>query len=150
MVFVEVALNLGRGNDAVALLVDVDMHDVGVAEHHTFLLLAEWAEDVLHQPPAQKGSVFVDPFHFEIGEVAHLCQRGFGGCYEALFLVEIDEDIQLVADADILWDVAGRKEDFSLVTTIEIQTEIYFLYDAKAIVIAEFYLFCHIILFSRI
>ena len=99
MVFVEITLNLGRGNDAIALLVDVDMHDVGVAEHHALLLLAEWAEDVLHQPPAQKGSVFVDPFHFEIGEIAHLCQRGFGGCYEALFLVEIDEDIQLVADA---------------------------------------------------
>lgn len=98
--------------------------------------------------PAQKGSVFVDPFHFEIGEVAHLCQRGFGGCYEALFLVEIDEDIQLVADADILWDVAGRKEDFSLVTTIEIQTEINFLYDAKAIVIAEFYLCSYNIIFS--
>ena len=48
MVFVEITLNLGRGNDAIALLVDVDMHDVGVAEHHTFLLLAEWAEDVLH------------------------------------------------------------------------------------------------------
>ena len=148
MVFVEITLNLGRGNDAVALLVDVDMHDVGVAEHHTFLLLAEWAEDVLHQPPAQKGSVFVDPFHFEIGEIAHLCQWGFGGCYEALFLVEIDEDIQLVADACVFRYVAGWKEDFSLVTTIEIQTEINFLYDAKAIVIAEFYLFAHIILSS--
>ena len=32
MVFVEITLYLGRGNDAVALLVDVDMHDVGVAE----------------------------------------------------------------------------------------------------------------------
>lgn len=113
MVFVEITLNLGRGNDAIALLVDVDMHDVGVAEHHTFLLLAEWAEDVLHQPPTQKGSVFVDPFHFEIGEIAHLCQRGFGGCYEALFLVEIDEDIQLVADACVFRYVAGWKEDFS-------------------------------------
>lgn len=141
MVFVEITLNLGRGNDAIALLIDVDMHDVGVAEHHALLLLTEWAEDVLHQPPAQEGSVFVDPFHFEIGEIAHLSQWGFGGSDEALFLVEIDEDIQLVADADILWDVAGRKEDFSLVTTIEIQTEINFLYDAKAIVIAEFYLF---------
>lgn len=29
MVFVEITLNLGRGNDAIALLVDVDMHDVG-------------------------------------------------------------------------------------------------------------------------
>lgn len=141
MVFVEITLNLGRGNDAIALLVDVDMHDVGVAEHHALLLLTEWAEDVLHQSPAQKGSVFVDPFHFEIGEIAHLCQRGFGGCYEALFLVEIDEDIQLVADACVFRYVAGWKEDLSLVTTIEIQTEINFLYDAKAIVIAEFYLF---------
>ena len=77
-------------------------------------------------------------------------QWGFGGSDEALILIEIDEDIQLVADASVFWNVAGWKEDFSLVTTIEIQTEIYFLYDAKAIVIAEFYLFCHIILFSRI
>ena len=60
------------------------------------------------------------------------------------------EDIQLVADACVFRYVAGWKEDFSLVATIEIQTEINFLYDAKAIVIAEFYLFCHIILFSRI
>jgi len=89
MVFVEITLNLGRGNDAVALLIDVDMHDVGVAEHHTLLLLSEWAEDVLHQAPAQEGSEFVDPFYFEIGEVAHLCQWGFGGSDEALFLVEI-------------------------------------------------------------
>ena len=136
MVFVEITLNLGRGNDAVALLIDVDMHDVGVAEHHTFLLLTEWAEDVLHQPPAQEGSVFVDPFHFEISEIAHLSQWGFGGSNEALFLVEIDEDIQLVADACVFRYVAGWKEDLSLVTTIEIQTEINFLYDAKAIVIA--------------
>ena len=150
MVFVEITLNLGRGNDAVALLIDVDMHDVGVAEHHTLLLLSEWAEDVLQQAPAQEGSEFVDPFYFEIGEIAHLSQWGFCSSDETLFLVEIDEDIQLVADADILWDLAGRKEDFSLITTIEIQTEIYFLYDAEAIVIAEFYLFCHIILFSRI
>ena len=103
MIFVEITLNLGRGNDAVTLLIDVDMHDVRVAEHHTFLLLAEWAEDVLHQPPAQKGSVFVDPFHFEIGEIAHLSQWSFGGSDEALFLVEIDEDIQLVADACVFW-----------------------------------------------
>ena len=89
MVFVEITLYLGRGNDAIALLVDVDMHDVGVAKHHALLLLAEWTEDVLHQSPAQEGSVFVDPFYFEIGEVAHLCQRGFGGCNETLFLVEI-------------------------------------------------------------
>ena len=150
MVFVEITLNLGRGNDAIALLVDVDMHDVGVAEHHAFLLLTEWAEDVLHQPPAQEGSVFVDPFHFEIGEIAYLSQWGFGGRDEALILIEIDEDVQLVADACVFWDVAGWKEDLSLVTTIEIQSEIYFLYDAKAIVIAEFYLFCHIMLFSRI
>ena len=150
MVFVEITLNLGRGNDAIALLVDVDMHDVGVAKHHALLLLAEWAEDVLHQSPAQEGSVFVDPFHFEIGEVAHFSQWGFGGSDEALILIEIDEDIQLVADASVFRNVAGWKEDFSLISTIEIQTEIYFLYDAKAIVIAEFYLFCHIILFSRI
>ena len=112
--------------------------------------IAEWAEDVLHQPPAQEGSVFVDPFHFEIGEVAHFSQWGFGGSDEALILIEIDEDIQLVADASVFRNVAGWKEDFSLISTIEIQTEIYFLYDAKAIVIAEFYLFCHIMLFSRI
>ena len=92
MVFVEITLYLGRGNDAIALLVDVDMHDVGVAEHHALLLLAEWAEDVLHQPPAQEGSVFVDPFHFEIGEVAHFSQWGFGGSDEALILIEIDEE----------------------------------------------------------
>ena len=150
MVFVEITLYLGRGNDAIALLVDVDMHDVGVAKHHALLLLAEWAEDVLHQSPAQEGSVFVDPFHFEIGEVANLSQWGFGGSDEALILIEIDEDIQLVADASVFRNVAGWKEDFSLISTIEIQTEIYFLYDAKAIVIAEFYLFCHIMLFSRI
>ena len=150
MVFVEITLNLGRGNDAIAFLVDVDMHDVGVAEHHALLLFAEWAEDVLHQAPAQEGSEFVDPFHFEIGEVAHLSQWGFCSSDETLFLIEIEEDIQLVADADILRNVAGCKEDLSLITTIKIQTEIYFLYDAKAIVIAEFYLFCHIILFSRI
>lgn len=148
MVFVEITLYLGRGNDAIALLVDVDMHDVGVAEHHALLLLTEWAEDVLHQSPAQEGSVFVDPFHFEIGEVAHFSQWGFGGSDEALILIEIDEDIQLVADASVFRNVAGWKEDFSLVTTIEILTEIYFLYDAKAIVIAEFYLFAHIILSS--
>ena len=76
---------------------------------------------LLVKPPAQKGSVFVDPFHFEIGEIAHLCQRGFGGCYEALFLVEIDADLQLVADACVFRYVAGWKEDFSLVATIEIR-----------------------------
>ena len=110
------------------------MHDVGVAEHHALLLLTEWAEDVLHQSPAQEGSVFVDPFHFEIGEVAHFSQWGFCGSDEALILIEIDEDIQLVADASVFRNVAGWKEDFSLISTIEIQTEIYFLYDAKAIV----------------
>ena len=99
----EIHLNLGRGNDAIALLVDVDMHDVGVAEHHALLLLTERAEDILHQSPSQEGSVFVDPFHFEIGEVAYLSQWGFGGSDEALILIEIDEDIQLVADACVFW-----------------------------------------------
>ena len=72
MVFVEITPYLGRGNDAIALLIDVDMHDVGVAEHHTFLLLAEWAEDVLHQPQYvlniyTENRAYAKPFKTEFG-----------------------------------------------------------------------------------
>ena len=51
MAFGKIAFHLGRSHNAIALLVDMHMHDVALTLLHTLFLLAERTEEVLHQPP---------------------------------------------------------------------------------------------------
>lgn len=64
------------------------MHDVGIAQYHALLLLAERTEDVLHQAPTEEGTILIDPFHFQISEVAHLGKWSLGGGDDTFLLVK--------------------------------------------------------------
>ena len=143
VVLCEVFLHLCRRHDAVALLVDVYMHDVALAFLHALLLLAERAEEVFHQAPVEECAVLVHPRHFEVGEVAHLAQRRLRSGYGALVLVEVDEHVKLVAGLRAFGHIALRHEYLSFVAAVEVDTEVNLLNDSHLIVVAEFY---HIVL----
>ena len=93
----KVAFHLGRSHDAIALLVDMHMHNIAFALLHTLLLLAEGAEEVLHQSPVEECSVLVDPRDFQISEVADLTKRVLSSSDGTLFLVEVYEHFKFVA-----------------------------------------------------
>ena len=139
----EVLLHLSRCHDAVALWVDVYMYDVALAFLHTLFLLAERAEEILHQAPVEECAVLVHPRHFEVGEVAHLTQRCLCRCHWSLVLVEVDEHVEFVARLCAFGHIAFRHEYFSFVAAVEVDTEVHLLHDGHFIVVAEFY---HIVL----
>ena len=94
------------------------MYDVGVADYHALLLLTERTEDIFHQAPTEEGSILIDPLHFEVSEVAYLGEWGLGSGDDTLLLVEVNEYVEFIADADSFGDIAGREKDFPLVTSI--------------------------------
>ena len=105
-VLAKVALHLGAGHEAVALLVHVDVDNVALSLHHLYLLFAEGNEKVLHGSPMEEGAEVVHPGHFQESEVAHLCQRCLGGGNQAFFLIQIDKDADFVSHVHSFWNIS--------------------------------------------
>ena len=106
----------------------MQIDDVALTLLHLHLLLPEGDKQVFHQAPVEKGTKVVDPCHFEIGKIAHLCQGLTHGGHQTLVLVQIDEDLYLLTDLDGGGNFALRQQDFTIAdTTIQIISEIYLL-----------------------
>ena len=134
----EIALHFGRGHDALRLVVDVDMHQIGTSLLHGHLLLAEGHKEVLHQAPVEKGSEFVDPCHTEKGKIADTGQRGLHGSDEAFALVEIDEHVDFRAGTHLGFHVGFGHEDFADFASVEVGAVVGEARDAQGIVVSEF------------
>ena len=116
----EIVLYLCRGHDAVCLLVKMYVHHVRAPFLHPALLLTEGAEDILHEPPVKECPELIHPCHREEGEIADHGQRTLCGSHGALVLVEIYEDVYLVAYACPLGDITVRQEDIARRASVKI------------------------------
>ncbi len=68
-------------------------------------MLAEWHEQILAQPPIQKGTTVIDIRDFEVSKLIAQGQRLFGGGDGAVFGVGIDEHPDAVIGTHIVSNV---------------------------------------------
>ena len=68
----EILLDLGGSHKAVAVFIYLDIYNVALTLLHALFLLAEGAEDVLHQPPVEECAKLIDPCHLKAYKLAHL------------------------------------------------------------------------------
>ena len=116
----KIAVQFGRGDDASAFFVDVDVDEVELALLHRWHLLAEGTEEVFDESPVEERAIFVHPSHSEKGEVADTGERCFKGADQTLRLVQIDKDVDFVAFVNFRGEIFFGKEDFSEVTSVKI------------------------------
>ena len=114
------------------------MHKIRFALLHLHFLLAEGHEEVLHEPPVQKGAVLIDPRHAEHGKVAHAAQGCFEGAYQALALVEVDEDVDLRAGPHVAGDVGLGQENFAHFAAVHVGAVVGEACEGECVVVAKF------------
>ena len=108
--------------------------DVAMTFLHLHLLFTERHEEVLHQSPIEESTIFVHPCHFQASELVHLHQRLEGGGNETFLIVEINEHIEHIARAASFGHIAGGQQDFTIVSPIEVHTEIHFFHHFQLVV----------------
>ena len=121
----------------MGLLVFQDIDVVAAATHHALFLFAEGAEQVFHQSPVEEGAILVGPCALHPRELAHLGNGVLGGGYNALVLVEVEENLQLVADVHVFGHIAVGQQDVAFFATVQVESVVGVLLDAEGVVIAE-------------
>ena len=118
----KVTIQTGAGDDAVARLIEVNEDDNFLADPWWFGHLAEGEKQVFGETPVEEGAdVAVDADNLERGEFAYFSERRFGGRDEAVFGIEIDENVEEVFRLEIARDEFARQKNFAEFTAIEIK-----------------------------
>ena len=131
----------------MALFVEMDVHEIAATLLHLHLLLAEGHEEVFHEAPVEECAEVVHPRHLEPGEVAHLGQRPLRRGHHPFLLVEVDEDVDVVADVRTLGNVSGRQQYVSVdLSPVEVQAKVDPLHHGEAVHSAQFQVVFHIAL----
>ena len=101
-----------RGDDAVGLVVEIDVYQVYAAGVHAHLLLAEGAQQLFYHAPVEEGAVFVDVDGLEVGKLSHGGKGRLGGGYGPLLRVVVHKHSYLVAGADFVGHIFCRHKHF--------------------------------------
>lgn len=123
-------------DDAVCLVVYVAIDLVSLPFLHAYLLFAEGAEEVFHESPVEVSSIFVGPCALEVGELSDFDEWMFGGGDKALFLVEIEEDIEDVAYFGASWHISLWQQDVAYLSAFKIYSMVFYSQDFKLVSLA--------------
>ncbi len=100
------------------------------------LLFGVRQQQVLGQAPVEEHTDAVDFNHLQAGELPDLHLGFFSGGEQLVFAVQIDEHIEpvFIFRRNVLGDVPIGQKDFTILRTVQIQTEVRVLDDLQAVV----------------
>ena len=132
--FLLVAFYLSSGHQTVGFLVFHHVNIVFLATFHPLFLFTEGTEQVFHQSPVQKSSVFIGPCALHPCKFSDFSYRVFCSGDGTFVLIEIDKHLYLITYAHIFGYISVRQEDISLIAPIQIQSVVCTFLDSQCMI----------------
>ena len=127
-------LHLGRSDNTVTFFIQMHMHHIALSFLHLHFLLTERHEQVFHQSPVKKGAELIDPCHLQTGKFTHLYIRLQRSSDQTFLHIEVDKYIQNVSRLGTFGHITFRKQDFTVLISIEVHAKVHFLHYFQLII----------------
>ena len=133
---VEVAIKPRSGGNALGVFVEINMHHAVFTGAQLAFFFRIRQQQILGQAPVEEHADTVDFNNFQTGKLANLNFGFFGRGDKFVIAVQINENVKpvFIFTGNIFGDVPIRQEDFTVLRTVQVQTEVRVFNHLQAVV----------------